>query len=622
MIAKKGFKKNSYTRPDDLKNIIVLMQSGKILEAEEILLSLKAREVLNHIGFHLLAIISRSKSDYSIALEYLNQSIKLDPLYSDAYSDIGGLYIEINNLPLAIKYLQKSLEINPNKFSPNNNLGIVFRKLGKIKVALNFFLKALKINSKNSALNFSIGQIYDELNDFEKAIIFYKKSLFLDKKNGNALISLYCIYLKTFDWISINKISSKLDNFGTNFFQGGQPLTLLFHNDDSYKQKLIAENFFNNVFKRKVLNYKFSKNKRIRIGYISNNFVMHPVSFLIEKVIEIHNRNEFEIYGYSINLVEDDVTKKFIKSFDVFRNISKLSDEIANKIIRQDNLDILIDLMGYTPGSRMGILSSRAAPIQINYLAYPATTGSDQIDYILSDENVIPIDKQECFSEKVIYLPKTFICFNDSTQIAKNLREDPFQKLDPNFSVLLAFHRVEKINTQTLDCWIDVMQKYIDSYLWVKETNKLATYNLESYFKSKNIDLSRIVYAKRENLYADHLARYKKGDLLLDTFFYNGHTTTIEALWAGLPVITLEGNSFASRVSASILKSIGLDELIASSKKEYIEKVIFYLSNKSELKRLKMILKNLKIEEKLFNTREFVHMYENILKKIKYDHYR
>ena len=147
---------------------------------------------------------------------------------------------------------------------------------------------------------------------------------------------------------------------------------------------------------------------------------MHPVSFLIEKVIEIHNRREFEIYGYSINLMEDNVTKKFYKSFDVFRNISKLSDEIANKIIREDNLDILIDLMGYTPGSRMGKLSSRAAPIQINYLAYPATTGSDQIDYIISDENVIPIDKQENFSEKVIYLPKTFICFNDSTQISNN----------------------------------------------------------------------------------------------------------------------------------------------------------------------------------------------------------
>ena len=616
MISKKGFGKYSHNSHDYLKNVMILIQSGKILEAEEILLSLKTKKGLNHIGFHLLSIIYRTKSDYSLALEYLNQSIKKDPFYADAYSDIGALYIEMNNIPLAIKYLQKSLEINPNKLSPNKNLGILFRKLGKLQLALKFFFKALDLDLNNSGLHFSIGQIYDQLDNFEKAILHYKKSVLLDDKNGNALISLYAMYLKTFDWNSINNISSKLDDFGTEFFQGGQPLTLLFHNDDPYKQKLMAENFFNNVFKRKVLNHKFTKNKKIRIGYISNNFVMHPVSFLIEKVIEIHNRTEFEIYGYSINSKEDNVTKKFYKSFDVFRNISKISDEKANKIIREDKIDILIDLMGYTPGSRMGILSTRAAPIQINYLAYPATTGSDQIDYIISDENVIPIDKQDNFSEKVIYLPRTFICFNDSTQISSNLREDPFQNLDPNFSILLAFHRVEKMSTKALDCWIKVMHKYIDSYLWVKETNKLATNNLLDYFKSKSIDLSRIIFAKRENLYEDHLARYKKGDLLLDTFLYNGHTTTIEALWSGLPVITLEGNSFASRVSASILKSIGLDELISFSKEEYTEKIIFYLSNKSELYKLKSKLKNLKKDGKLFNTKEFVSNFETILKKL------
>ena len=175
----------------------------------------KSKKVLNHIGFHLLGIIYRTKSNYSLALDYLNQSLKLNPLYADAYSDIGALYIEMNNLPLAIKYLQKSLEINPNKLSPNNNLGILFRKLGKLQLALKFFFKALDIDLNNSGLHFSIGQIYDELDNFEKAILHYKKSVLLDEKNGNALISLYAMYLKTFDWNSINKISSKLDNFGT-----------------------------------------------------------------------------------------------------------------------------------------------------------------------------------------------------------------------------------------------------------------------------------------------------------------------------------------------------------------------------------------------------------------------
>ena len=251
MISKKGFGKYSQNSHDYLKNVMILMQSGNIVEAENILLSLKSKKVLNHIGFHLLGIIYRTKSNYSLALDYLNQSLKLNPLYADAYSDIGALYIEMNNIPLAIKYLQKSLEINPNKLSPNNNLGILFRKLGKVQLALKFFFKALDIDSNNSGLHFSIGQIYDELNDFEKAILHYKKSVFIDEKNGNALIGLFCMYLKTFDWNSINKISSKLYNFGTNSFQGGQPMTLLFNNDDPYKQKLMAKNFFNNVLREK-----------------------------------------------------------------------------------------------------------------------------------------------------------------------------------------------------------------------------------------------------------------------------------------------------------------------------------------------------------------------------------
>ena len=181
---------------------------------------------------------------------------------------------------------------------------------------------------------------------------------------------------------------------------------------------------------------------------------------------------------------------------------------------------------------------------------------------------------------------------------------------------MVAFHRVAKMSKSTVDTWIEIMNNIKDSYLWVKKTNKYATKNLLNYFESKNVNSSRIIFADREELYEDHLARYSKGDLLLDTFLYNGHTTTIEALWSGLPVITIEGDSFKSRVSASILKSIGFNELIAKNKDEYIDKVIYYSRNKSELNKLKIRLKNLKKKGKLFNTLEFVHNYETVLKKI------
>ena len=163
------------------------------------------------------------------------------------------------------------------------------------------------------------------------------------------------------------------------------------------------------------------------------------------------------------------------------------------------------------------------------------------------------------------------------------------------------------------------MNKIENSYLWLKQPNKIAVKNLLDLFESKKIDSSRIIFAERVELYDEHLARYKFGDLLLDTFIYNGHTTTIESLWAGLPVITLEGNSFASRVSSSILKSIGFDNLVAKTKEEYIEKVVFYLQNKNQLNNLKKTLLKLKSQNALFNTNEFVRNFEKVLQGIKYD---
>ena len=347
----KGFGDDKYKRFGDLKIVQSLMMKGEISEAEKILLSIKSKKGLDHIGFYLLANICRIKSKHLLALEFLQNSIKLNPLYADALSDIGAIYIEINNLNLAKKYLHKSLEINSDKLSSNINTGILYRKLGNIQLALKYFSKALEIDSNNSNLNFSIGQIYDGLGDFKQAIFYYRKSVSLDQKNGNAFLGLYTVYLRTCAWQSIANINSRLINFGTQFFEGGQPLALLFHDDDPYKQKMRAINHFNHHFKRRVVMPKFTKNKKIRLGYISNNFVIHPVSFLIEKVIELHNRSEFEIYAYSINPIEDEVTKKFYRLFDVFRNISKVNDDNAYKIIKEDNIDILIDLMGYTPGA-------------------------------------------------------------------------------------------------------------------------------------------------------------------------------------------------------------------------------------------------------------------------------
>ena len=618
MSQKKGFGESSFKQKEDLKTIKNLMNKGKLLEAKELLLSIKARNKLDHIGFHLLATIYKIKSDHLTALNLLNKSIKINPNYAEAYADVGAIYLLINNLSMAITYSEKSLKIKPEGLVPNVNLGLIYKKLGKNKIALNYFSQAIKINPNDSNLYYYVGLLYDKLGDYNKTIFFYRKSFLINPKNGNAFSQLFYIYLKNFDWRSIKLINSELSRFGIKNFEGGNPAIFLHYDDDPYKHKLRSEQFFK-YFNKKASEIKLKKNKKIKIGYISNDFRFHPVSFLISKLIEIHNRSEFEIYGYSINSFEDEITKKISKSFDSFKNISKDSDDLANKKIREDNLDIVIDLMGYTTGSRLGILSMRVAPIQISYLAYPSTTGSNQIDYIIADKKVIPENKKCFFTEKVIYLPKTYICFDDSTKISTTYKPNNFPNRNNNSFILVAFHRVEKLSLSTIDCWIRIMSEVENSYLWIRKPNEIAIKNLLELFESKNIDPKRIVFAERVELYEEHLARYKFGDLLLDTFIYNGHTTTIESLWAGLPVITLEGNSFASRVSSSILNSIGFQELIAKTKDEYIEKVVFYSKNKNELNIFRKRLLKLKSENALFNTREFVLNFEKLLKTIKKD---
>jgi len=509
------------------------------------------------------------------------------------------------------------LDFNKNLFSSLNNLGIIYKNQREYKLSIKYFLSALNVNPKNYLVVYNLAKLFDTVEDYNKAKDFYIKAINLNPSYGNAIVGFYNLLLKTFEWRIINKFEPKLKNFGVKSFQGGEPLTFLYLEEENYIRKLRAINFFNSNFRRDHIKLNYQDNKKLRIGYISNNFIFHPVSFLISGVIKKHNREEFEIYGYSINTKKDNITEKISKTFDFYRDLSVKSDDEAVNIIRSDNLDFIIDLMGYSAGSRMGILSKKAAPIQISYLAYPSTTGSNQIDYLLADNHVIPETEVQNFTEKIVSIPGTFMCFDDTTKISDKVTKNHFYNFKQESFIMLAFHRPQKLNLKTVSCWCDILNSIEDSFLWIRKPNKYAMKNLLEFFEMRDIDLSKIIFADREPTYEKHLSRYRVGDLLLDTFNYNGHTTTIEALWSGLPVITLQGKNFASRVSASILRSIGLEELIAKTIDEYKQKVIFYSKNPIKIKALKSKLFKLKSDGELFNTETFTKKLEGVLKELK-----
>jgi predicted O-linked N-acetylglucosamine transferase (SPINDLY family) len=292
------------------------------------------------------------------------------------------------------------------------------------------------------------------------------------------------------------------------------------------------------------------------------------------------------------------------KAFDKFLDVKHLSDLDIARLSRDLEIDIAIDLGGHTQDSRPQIFAERAAPLQINYLGFPGTMGTQHLDYLIADSTLIPEDAQETYSEKIIYLPHSYQ-INDSNRKISDRRftREEFG-LPENGVVLCCFNNNWKILPEIFDCWVSILQSIDGSVLWLLEDNPAAAKNLYKEAINRNVGPSRLVFAKRMP-HAEHLARYKLADLFLDTFPYNAHTTASDALWAGTPVLTLQGRSFAARVAASLLTNIGVSELITPTKEEYVFLAVELALNPDKLAVIKAKLAQNRLTMPLFDTRLF-----------------
>ena len=268
------------------------------------------------------------------------------------------------------------------------------------------------------------------------------------------------------------------------------------------------------------------------------------------------------------------MTIRLKKTFDKFAYIGDLMDNEAINLIRKDNINIAIDLMGYTKNARPNLFAKRVAPKQISFLGYPGTTSGDSIDYLIADKYIISKKLSKFYSENILYMPKSFLPFDNTTKVdEKEISRKDYGLPEEKF-ILAAFHRVEKINPKVLDLWSKVLIKLDEAVLWIQEPLPFAKENLLYEFNRRGISEDKIYFAKKTKHLSDHLLRHKLADVFIDTFFYSSHSTGIFALWCGLPVVTIKGLNFASRVVPSLLKNLSLSELIANDDKEYILSLI------------------------------------------------
>jgi protein O-GlcNAc transferase len=339
---------------------------------------------------------------------------------------------------------------------------------------------------------------------------------------------------------------------------------------------------------------------KIRIAYVSYDFRPHPVSHLIAGLIESHDRKRFDLVGVSLQPEHpSELGQRVKQAFDKFIDVSRMSDQAVVQLMRKIEVDIAIDLMGYTSGNRTDIFAQGAAPVQVNYTGFPGTMGAEYIHYIIADKTIIPVENAQFFSEKIVQMPVRYRAQpRDSAQRTPTRAE---VGLPDSAFVFCCFNNNSKITPEVFDCWMKILKEVTNSVLWLFVDNAKAASNLQKEAEIRGVHPKRLVFAKRVPP-SDHLARQRLAGLFLDTLPYNAHTTASDALWAGLPVLTRIGDTFAGRVTASLLNTIELTELITTTPQAYEALAIELATNSEKLANIKRKLATNRLTTPLFDT--------------------
>lgn len=559
-----------------------------------------------------------NKNNFVEAEKIYKKILEIDKENAEAYCGLGTINAIRKKYNEAINYLSITIKLQPQNYFAYNNIGTIFYDLENFNKAIEYYNKAISLNADYlNSLNMR-ALAHERLNDLNSAIKDYQiiKKKFPQDSFIDGIILL--TKAKLCSWGSfeyeLNKIKNKIINKKLSW----EPLTSLILGDSIEIQsktlelytKEMAIHFGSNF------NYKNKKKEKIKIGYFSSDFRNHAVSFLISRTLELHNKKEFIVCGFSLykNIIKDKMRERLIKSFDFFFDLDGMTGEEILNFVRSHEIDIAIDLNGYTDKNKFNIFFNRVAPIQINFLGYPGSMGFETMDYIIADKILIPDNEKKFYKEKIIYMPDTYQPNDDTIEISKKIFTRAELKLPENSFIFACFNSTHKITPKIYQTWINILKKTDNSVLWILYSNNQVKNNLIKEFKKNSLSENRLIFAEKIE-HSLHLSRLKVADLCLDTIPYNGHTTTSDALRAGLPVVTCMGNTFAGRVSSSLLSACKIKELITYDLNEYENLAIQLALNKEKLNSLKKKIINNK-DSVLFNSRLFTKNLENAYKNV------
>lgn len=556
-----------------------------------------------------------------------DRAIELNPNYSKAYFNRGGLHQELRQFNEALIDYDQVLIFEPNFEQTYLQRGAAFFELNWIDESLLSYERAIELKSDYVEAYLGYGHVLHELKRFDEALLNYARLNELQPDRIIVLEQIIASKMMACDWEGYDECLNKIVN---NKEQASIIFNLLALIDDPQFHKAAAETYIKNNFPLNKLLPDISTyppHKKIRVGYFSVDFHEHPVAYLTAEMFELHNRQQFEVVAFSCGRASKTAIRKRLENaFDVFLDVRNKSDLEVVELAREMEIDIAVDLAGFTRGSRTNIFALRAAPIQLSYIGYLGTLGAEYYDYLIADPVIIPKNHQQYFNEKVVCLPSYQV--NDSK---REISEKVFTReevgLPRDGFVFCCFNNIYKITPNVFDGWMRILGAVKGSVLLLLDANETATKNLKKEAATRGIHADRIIFAKHLPS-PEYIARYRVADLFLDTTPYNAGTTASDALRVGLPVLTKIGKSFASRMAASLLNALNLPDLIVSSQEDYEAFAIRLASNPKELYALKSKLLSSLSTSRLYNSEFFtrhielayIQMYERYQKGMMPDH--
>ena len=606
--ALKAENSNSY-----FSRALALQEQGKLEEAIDAYNKALAIEPEYAEAYSNMGNVLKDHSKLEEAIEAYNKALAIKPDYAEAYSNMGVTLQEQGKLEEAIDAYNKALDIKPEYAEAYSNMGVAFKHQGKLEEAIDAYNKALAIKPDYAEAYSNMGNALAGQGKLEEAIDAYNKALAIKPDYESTRTQKLHQQAHICDWSSIAKDIEGLPRLGTTK-EPVSPFSVLSLEDSPERHRIRSEIYAAATCPQRPIptwTRPLQKPERLRIGYFSADFHDFPGMYLMAGLLEKHDRTKFEISAFSYGPDKDDpMRKRIINAVDHFIDIRTADTSTVIDLARQKKIDVAIHRNGYTKNSRTELFASGLAPIQINYLGYPGTLGADFIDYIVADPVIIPDDIRRHYSEQIIYLPNTYQPNDDNRTISDQTITREEMGIPNCAFVFCCFNKNYKISPIEFDIWMRLLGKVEGSVLWLLKSNKWAEQNLKQQAEARGVIAERIIFAERMPQ-AEHLARHRLADLFLDTFNYNAHTTTSDALWAGLPVVTKMGQGFAARVAGSLLNAIGLPELVTTTKQDYEELILELATNPTKLAKVKDKLATNRLTQPLFNTELYTKHLEN-----------